>query len=61
MKVIRVREPGTVESVDFQEITHRYHELESLLAECPDMPADHALKREFQAIKALMERPVGLV
>ena len=46
------------ELMDWEEATHRFEELEALLAECVGIPEEDPLVREYKALKALLETPV---
>jgi hypothetical protein len=44
-----------VDRMDIEEATHRFAELESLLADCEGVPLDSKLMREYRALKAILE------
>lgn len=56
MSVNIIRQHGGVNIMDLQEVTQRIEELDMLLRDCPDMPTDHPLRREYRALMALLEQ-----
>jgi hypothetical protein len=44
-----------VDRMDFEEATHRFHELETLLLQCQGIPEDNKLVVEYKALKRILE------
>ncbi len=53
--LVKVPSPGKLDTLDFLEISQRRVELEALLSECPDMPADSPLRQEYAALCAALD------
>ena len=46
---------GKVDRMDWEEATHRFHELEALIRQCDGLPPDNPIVREYKALKLLLE------
>lgn len=44
-----------VDRMDWEEATHRFHELDALLKDCEGMPSDHPLMKEYKALRLLLD------
>ena len=46
---------GKVDRMDWEEATHRFHELDDLIRQCSDLPSDNPIMKEYRALKLLLE------